>query len=45
MRAEIEALDPTRLQEATEAAAHAIAERFGSGAFETELSALVIETA
>jgi ubiquinone/menaquinone biosynthesis C-methylase UbiE len=45
MRAEIEALDPTGLQEATEAAAHAIAERFGSGAFETELGALVIETA
>jgi hypothetical protein len=44
MRAEIEALDPTGLQAATEAAAEAIAERFGSGAFDTTLSALVIET-
>jgi hypothetical protein len=44
MRAEIEALDPTGLREATEAAALAIAERFGGGSFETELSALVIET-
>jgi SAM-dependent methyltransferase len=45
MRSEIEALDPTGLEEATKSAARAIAERFGSGAFETELSALVIETA
>jgi SAM-dependent methyltransferase len=44
MRAEIEALDPTGLQEATQAAADAIAESFGDGAFDTTLSALVIET-
>ena len=44
MRTEIEALDPTGLQEATEAAADAIAERFVDGEFETILSALVIET-
>ena len=44
MRAEIEALDPTGLQEATQAAAEAIAEQFGNSAFETTLSALVIET-
>jgi SAM-dependent methyltransferase len=44
MRAEIEALDPEGLQEATQATAEAIAERFGHGAFETTLSALVIET-
>jgi SAM-dependent methyltransferase len=45
MRAEIEALDPTGLEAATAAAAEAIAERFGKGAFETDLCALVIETA
>jgi SAM-dependent methyltransferase len=45
MRAEIEALDRTGLEAATGAAAQAIAERFGHGAFETELCALVIETA
>ena len=44
MRAEIEALDPTGLQAATEAAAAAIAEQFGSGPFETTLRAVVIET-
>jgi SAM-dependent methyltransferase len=44
MRAELEALDPTNLEAATAAAAAAIAERFGEGAFETELCALVIET-
>ena len=44
MRAEIEALDPAGLQEATQAAADAIAESFGDGAFDTTLSALVIET-
>jgi len=44
MRGEIETLDPAGLQEATQAAADAIAERFGNGAFEPSLSALVIET-
>lgn len=44
MRAEIEALDPTGLHDATQVAAEAIAERFGDGVFETTLSALVIET-
>ena len=44
MRAELEALDPTGLEAATAAAAAAIAEQFGYGAFETELCALVIET-
>ena len=44
MRAEIEALDPAGLQEATQAAAEAIAERFGDAEFETTLCALVIET-
>jgi SAM-dependent methyltransferase len=43
-RAELEALDPTRLEAATAAAAAAIAEQFGGGTFETELCALVIET-
>ena len=45
MRAELEAADPTGLEAATAAAAEAIAERFGEGAFETELCALVVETA
>lgn len=44
MRAELEAIDPTSLESATAAAAVAIAEQFGEGAFETELCALVIET-
>ncbi len=44
MRAELEAIDPTGLEAATTAAAAAIAEQFGEGAFETELCALVIET-
>jgi len=44
MRAEIEALDSTGLQEATQAAANAIAESFGNGTFEASLAALVIET-
>jgi SAM-dependent methyltransferase len=44
MRGEIEALDPAGLQAATEAAAAAIAERYGSGAFETPMRALIIET-
>lgn len=44
MRAEIEALDPAGLQPATEAAAAAIAEQFGSFPFEAPMRALVIET-
>ena len=44
MRAEIEALDPAGLQEATQAAADAIAESFGDGAFDTTLAALAIRT-
>ncbi len=44
MRAELEALDPIGLGAATAAAAAAIAEKFGEGAFEAELCALVIET-
>ena len=44
MRAEIEALAPTGLREATQAAANAIAESFGNGTFEASLTALVIET-
>ena len=44
MRIELEELDPDGLQAATDAAANAIAERFGhDGPYETELSALVIE--
>ena len=42
LRAEIEALDPGGLNAATDAAAAAIAERCGAGAFETPLQALVI---
>jgi SAM-dependent methyltransferase len=45
MRAELEGVDPTGLEDATAAAAEAIAEQFGQGAFETELCALVIEAA
>jgi len=44
MRGEIEALDPSGLEQATEAAAAAIAERFGDGPFEAPMRALVIET-
>lgn len=44
MRAEIEALDPGGLEQATDAAAMAVAERFGEGPFEAPLQALVIET-
>jgi hypothetical protein len=43
MRAEIEALDPGGLERATDAAAVAVAERFGNGPFEVALQALVIE--
>jgi SAM-dependent methyltransferase len=44
MRAEIEALDPTGLQEATQAAADAIGESFGYGEFDSTLAALAIQT-
>jgi ubiquinone/menaquinone biosynthesis C-methylase UbiE len=44
MRAEIEALDATGLDAATDAAAAMVAERCGEGAFETQLQALVVET-
>ncbi|MFC7541660.1 hypothetical protein ACFQU2_22365 [Siccirubricoccus deserti] len=43
MRTELEALDPDGLPRATEAAAAAIAAQYGSGAFEAELSAFVVE--
>jgi SAM-dependent methyltransferase len=44
MSAEIEGLDPGGLDAATEAAAAAIAERFGTGPFEAPLRGLVVET-
>ena len=44
LRSEIEALDPTGLETATDAAAAMVAERCGEGAFETPLQALVVET-
>ena len=44
LRAESEALDPTGLEAATDAAAAMVAERCGDGAFETPLQALVVET-
>jgi hypothetical protein len=44
LRSEIEALDPTGLEAATDAAAAMVAERCGDGAFETSLQALVVET-
>ena len=44
MSAEILELDPGGLEAATEAAATAIAERFGAGPFEAPLRALVVET-
>jgi SAM-dependent methyltransferase len=43
MRTEIEALDPGGLPQATAAVAAAIAAQYGSGAFEAQLSALVVE--
>lgn len=43
MRAEIEALDPSGLAAATEAAAGELARRFGDGPFTTEMQALVVE--
>jgi SAM-dependent methyltransferase len=45
MRTELESLDPEGLERATAAAAAAIAAQFGSGAFEAELSALVVSAA
>jgi SAM-dependent methyltransferase len=44
LRSEIEALDPTGLEAATDVAAAVVAERCGEGAFETPLQALVVET-
>jgi hypothetical protein len=43
MRSELEAIDPDGLPRATAAVAVAIATQYGSGAFEAELSALVVE--
>src|ERR1043166_1746092 len=43
LRNEIEARDPARLGEATDAAAAALAARFGSGAIRGNLQALIIE--
>jgi hypothetical protein len=42
LRNEIEARDAKRLEEATDAAAHAIARRFGSGAVEGKIQAHVV---
>jgi ubiquinone/menaquinone biosynthesis C-methylase UbiE len=44
MRAEIEALDPTGLAQATDVVAAAIVKRFSDGSFEAPLQALVIDT-
>jgi ubiquinone/menaquinone biosynthesis C-methylase UbiE len=44
LRAEIEEIDPTGLEAATDAAAAMVAERCGEGAFDTPLQALVVET-
>jgi len=41
LRAEIEARDPARLEEATDAAARALRERFGGGAIEAPMEAIV----
>ena len=43
MMAEIHALDPNGLDAATDAAASAIAQRFGEGPFDVPLLALVVE--
>lgn len=45
LRGEIEARDPARLQEATDAVAAAIAARFGAENFSTRLQALVVTVA
>jgi hypothetical protein len=42
LRSEIEARDKTRLEEATDAGAAAIARRFGSGAVDGKIQAHVI---
>jgi SAM-dependent methyltransferase len=42
LRNEVEARDPTRLAEATEAAAEAVARRFGRGPVEAKMQALVV---
>ena len=42
LRSEIEARDPARLEEATQTAADAIAQRFGSGAVEARIRGYVI---
>jgi len=42
LRSEIEARAPARLDEATAAAAEALAARFGRGAFENHMRALVV---
>jgi len=45
LRNEIEARDPSRLEEATEKAAEALAQRFGTGAIEGRIRAFVITAA
>jgi SAM-dependent methyltransferase len=42
LRSEIEARDAARLQEATDASEHALINRFGSGAIEAKIQAIVI---
>jgi hypothetical protein len=42
LRSEIEARDPSRLGEATDAAEEAIAERFGQGAVDGKIQAHVV---
>jgi SAM-dependent methyltransferase/REP element-mobilizing transposase RayT len=42
LRGEIDALDPTRLGEATDAAAQAIAQRFGSGPVDSRIQAHIV---
>ena len=42
LRSEIEAIDPARLDEATDTAAQAIAGRFGAGAVDGKIQALVV---
>lgn len=45
LRSEIEARDPSRLEAATDAAAAAVAKRFGSGPIDSKMRAHVIEAA
>ncbi len=42
LRGEIEARDPKRLQEVTDAAAAAIAQRFGAGPVDAKIQAIVV---